>query len=123
MGLQQTMYQTVTCNGPNCNKTVTYEASQEMTELAKPENAWVSKARVVTDLRQEQRPGAAKRVFIYCSDVCEIESAQTGAHNPPEPRRIVTNQTPAQVAQAAAAAKAAEEATRQLKAGPVLVES
>jgi hypothetical protein len=118
MGLTQTVYQTVTCNGPNCTKTVTFAAAEEQVELAKPENAWVATARVVTDLKQNPNPQAPKRVFIYCSDICEIEATQAGMHNPPEAKRLITfSGNPGQVAAAAAAAKKAEEATKALKAG------
>jgi hypothetical protein len=67
--------------------------------------------------QQQQEP------FLYCSDICEAIGIKSGAHNTPEPRRLVDPQgaSAAQIQQAAAVAKATEEATKQLKAGPVLV--
>jgi len=118
MGIQNTVYSTITCEGPGCDKTITFLTSEEQQILAKPENAWVTKtARVVTNLAPA--PGQQKPVpHLYCSDVCEIKATETGAHNVPEPKRIVSEPaSAAAVAQAAAAAKAAEAATAALRAG------
>lgn len=118
MSIENTVYSTVTCEGPKCGKTVTYLAAEEQQELAKPENAWVLKtARVVTNLAAA--PGQQKPIpHLYCSDVCEIETAALGVHNVPEPKRIVSEPaTASQVAQAAAAAHRAKLATEALKAG------
>ena len=116
--LINTVYSTVVCEGPGCEKSVTYLASEEQTELAKPENAWVRlTARVVQNLIPapgQQRPQAR----LFCSDECEIKSAATGVHNVPEPKRIVNEPAnAAQVAQAAEAAARAQKATQALKAG------
>lgn len=122
MTMINTVYATVTCDGPECQKTVTYLASDEQAELAKPENAWVLKtARIVQNLIPA--PGQQKpQARMFCSDECEIKSAATGAHNVPEPKRIIAGAASAEhVAAAAAAAKMAQQATEQIKAGPQLV--
>ena len=118
MSITSVSYETLTCNGPGCPRTITYEASQGQATFALPENAWVKTARLVQPLLQNpQNPN--KLVFLLCSDECEVKSAATGVHNLPEPKRII--QGPAvnaeQVAAAAAAAKRAEEATAALKSG------
>lgn len=111
-------YTTISCEGPKCTKTVTFLASDEQVELAKPENSWVLKtARTVINL--VPAPGQQKPVpRLYCGDVCEAEATATGVHNVPEPKRIVSEPaTAAQVAQAAAAAQRAQAATEALKSG------
>jgi hypothetical protein len=118
MSIVNTVYATVTCEGPNCKKTVTYLASEEQLELSKPENLWVLKtSRVVTNLAPA--PGQQKPTpHLYCSDECEVNGAATGLHNVPEPKRIVSEPaTASQVAQAAAAAQRAQAATEALKSG------
>lgn len=118
MGQINTTYISLTCEGPGCEKSVTYLATDEQKELTKPENSWVIKTarRVLTLV---PAPGQQKPAeFLYCSDVCEATATGTGRHNVPEPKRIIEGAASAQaVAQAAQAAKAAEEATRQMKAG------
>ena len=116
MGIVNIGYTTVTCD--ECKKTVTYLATNEQEELTKPENAWVrTTSRLVQNLVPapgQQRPVA----HLYCGDECEVKATATGAHNVPEPKKIISGvASAAQVEQAAAAAKAAEEATKALRAG------
>ena len=118
MGINSVQYESISCNGPDCPRTVTYETSQAGATFALEENAWVKTARLVQPLLQNpQNPN--KLVFLYCSDACEVKGTGLGVHNLPEPKRII--QGPAvnaeQVAAAAAAAKRAEEATAALKSG------
>jgi threonine synthase len=118
MPVINTVYNTVTCEGLGCTKTVTFLAQDEQVELAKPENAWVLKtARNVVNLIAA--PGQQKPVpHLYCSDECEVKATATGIHNVPEPKQIVSEPASAQaVAAAAAAAKRAEQATAALRAG------
>ncbi len=121
--LTTTSYTTLTCD--QCEKTVTFLATQagEQEALTKEENLWVRKtARRVSSLvpaegRQEPQ------VFLYCGDVCEANATATGKHNVPEPKKIISGAaTAASVAEAAAVAKATAEATKQMKAGPQLVQ-
>lgn len=118
MAITAVSYETLTCNGPECPRTVTYETSQAQATFAQEDNAWVKTARLVQPLLQNpQNPN--KLVFLYCSDACECKGTGLGVHNLPEPKRILAG--PAvnaeQVAAAAAAAKRAEEATAALKSG------
>lgn len=118
MSIVNTVYATISCEGPECGKSVTFLTSEEQQELAKPENAWVAKtARVVTNLAAA--PGQQKpQPRLYCSDECEIKATATGVHNVPEPKRIIAEPaSAAQVAQAAAAAQRAQAATEALRAG------
>ena len=115
MAILDATFRTVTCNGPNCTKTVTFEHSQsgEGVRTALEENAWLKTTRIT-------QPLAGGRNFVYCSDECEIAGAGSGAHNPEEPKKIITapgNAGIAAIQQAAANAKAAEEATKALKSG------
>jgi hypothetical protein len=113
-----TIYKTISCEGPDCKNSVTFLQTEERTELAKPENAWVLKtARTVINL--VPAPGQERPTpRLYCGDVCELNAIKTGAHNVPEPKRIVSEPaSAAAVAQAAAAAKRAEAATEALRAG------
>jgi hypothetical protein len=117
MGIVNANFVTLTCNGPECNKTVTFEAQQQQQVFAKEENAWVRSARVISRLLPE--PGQQQPVsFLFCSDECDIKHAATGARNLPEPKRIIEGvANSAQVQAAAEAAKRAEQATADLKAG------
>jgi hypothetical protein len=118
MAIINTVYTTIACEGPECVKAVTFLAAEEQQELSKPENSWVLKtARVVTNLAPP--PGQQKpQPRLFCSDVCEAKSVATGAHNVPEPKRIIGNvASAAQVQQAADAAAKAAQATEALKAG------
>src|ERR1700694_4386246 len=113
-----TVYNTITCEGPDCPKTFTFLATEEQVELAKPENSWVLKtARTVVNL--VPAPGHEKPIpRLYCSGECEVKATATGVHNVPEPKRIVSEPASvAQVAAAAAAAQRAQAATEALKSG------
>jgi hypothetical protein len=117
MPVTNTTFSTITCE--QCKKTITYPAGpQEQEILSQPDNSWVIKtARLVQNLVPApgmQRPHA----YLYCSDECEVTATGSGAHNVPEPKKIISNAaSAASVAQAAAVAKAAEAATAALKAG------
>jgi hypothetical protein len=117
MAIVNTQYTTLTCNGPRCEKTLTFETSQQAKVLADPENAWLKAARAVTRLLAEPGQQEAKK-FLYCCDVCEIKAAGTAVHNLPEPKKIIeATASPEQIKAAAEAAKAAEAATAAIKAG------
>ena len=112
MGMQDTPFRTLTCDGLGCTHTVTFQLSKEehAKALAAEGNEWLKTGRFVNT------PDG--RALFYCSDVCEIKGIETGQHNLPEPKRIISGvASAAQVAQAAAAAKAAENATAAIKAG------
>lgn len=118
MAVNVISYETISCNGPECPRTVTYETSQAQQTFSNPENAWVKTSRLVQPLLQNpQNPN--KLVFLYCSDECEVKGTALGVHNLPEPKRIIAGPqvNAEQVAAAAAAAKRAEEATAALKSG------
>ncbi len=113
MAVTQTVFRTISCNADGCDKTVTFEASKEKDVLQLPENVWVKSFRTIQTIDN--------RVFGYCSDACEITGATSGVHNIQEKRIISDAGNPAQVQMAAQAAKAAEEATKQLRAGKGIV--
>lgn len=103
-------YRTVTCNGKGCDKTITFEP-KNAPDVAK-ENVWLKNLRIVQANGQN---------FSYCSSICEMTGIEAGLHDAPEEKKIVAVPTGAQattaIQAAAAAAKAAEQATRQLKSG------
>jgi hypothetical protein len=110
MGVVQTVLNTITCNGPGCDKVITYAQAKEKETFELPENVWLMGLRTIQTLDQ--------RKFSYCSDTCELKGVESGQHNKPEPKKIISNvATPAQIQQAADAAKAAEAATIAIKAG------
>lgn len=119
MSIVDTTYRTVICNGPGCDKTVTFNGQdQAAVKELMDSTPWMKTLRVVQQV-------VGGRNFAYCSDECEIANAGTGAHNPDEPKRVIS--TPAgaaQIAAAAAAARQAEEATKAMKDGtPVTLHS
>lgn len=117
MTIVNTQYTTLICNGPDCEKSLTFDISQQQKILLDPENAWLKAARVVSRLLAEPGQQELKR-FLYCSDVCEIKGAGTAIHNLPEPKKIIEATASAeQIRAAAEAAKAAEAATAAIKAG------
>lgn len=113
MSIIQQTFKTVTCNGPECKNTVTFEAGQE--QAVAEEKPWFKTLRMVQT--------AQGRNFVYCSDNCEIAnvSAGSGAHNPEERKNIIVPEGANAMAQAEQQAKIAEAAARAMKAGPVLV--
>ena len=122
MGVQQTVYKTVSCNGPGCDKSVTFEVGTQQTGIPKeteailsaPENSWMN-----STLRTVRTPDG--RELVLCSDVCEVNSVAAGNHNKPEPKKIIelpTGGPTEYIRRAAEAAKVKEQADRDLRAGP-----
>lgn len=110
MGIIDTGFRSISCNGPDCTKTVTFALATEKATFDDPANVWLKSMRMVQTLDA--------RKLVYCSDVCEAKAIEKGIHNLPEPKRIIDNvATPAQVQAAADAAKAQEAATAAIKAG------
>ena len=101
-----TPFVTIVCDGPNCDKSVTFKQTEEDQKIAEKENLWLGFMRFVNTLDG--------RKLGYCSDVCEAEAVQAGSHNKPEPKKIfLGNEQEAQLAaQAAAHAAKAQAAIR-----------
>ena len=72
MSVVDTTYRTITCNGPDCTKTVTFDIKQA--DQAVKENLWLTSTRLVNRLSDG-------KVFAYCSDACEVKAIAAGAHN------------------------------------------
>ena len=111
MSIIQQTFKTVTCNGPECKNTVTFEAGQE--QAVAEEKAWFKTLRMIQT--------AQGRNYVYCSDACEIANVAVGLHNPEERKNIIVPEGANAMAQAEQQAKIAEAAARAMKAGPVLV--
>lgn len=107
MARLQQQFVTLTCDGPECKNTVTYDATQEANISV--DIPWFKTIRIAQN--------AQGRNFLYCSDICEIANVGLGAHNPVEPRTIVVPEGANAQAIAAANAKAAQDATKALKTG------
>ncbi len=107
-------FRTMSCNGVDCDKTVTFKTSEG--KEAEEQNPWLKNARIVNV------PG--KQPILYCSDSCEVSGVTTGQHNPVEQRKVIDISTAgggrAAIQQAAEAARLAETATKELKAGPTI---
>jgi len=110
MSVVDTAYRTITCNGPECDKTVTFEPKDA--EKTVKENPWLENARLVNRLSDG-------RVFAYCSDPCEVKAITAGAHNKEEKRVIEMPSGGAREAilRAAQQAAATEAGAKALKEG------
>jgi hypothetical protein len=110
MSIVDNQYRTITCNGSDCDKTVTFDLKQ--VETAVKENPWLENTRLVNRLSDG-------RVFAYCSDTCEVKAVTTGAHNKEEKKvvEMPTGSAREAILRAAQAAKAAEEGAKALKEG------
>ena len=110
MGLIDSAVRTMTCNGPECTHTVTFDRRTEKQTFDAPGNEWLKSVRIIQTVDS--------RNLLYCSDACEIKGAATGIHNLPEPKKIIEGvASSAQIEAAAAAAKQAELATAAIKSG------
>lgn len=109
MGIIDSNIRTISCDGPGCDKQVTYDRKNEKTTFELPENIWLRATRVVQT--------ADGRNLVACSDVCEVKSVETGTHNIPEPPKIVTAANPAAIALAAQAAANARQADEAIRTG------
>ncbi|SRR6266576_1575692 len=109
MAVMDIQYTTVTCD--SCGKTVTYQNPNPDMAAILTENPWMKTNRMVQT--------ADRRVFSYCSDLCNVAGIETGLHNVQEAPKVAIPQgsAQAQIAAAAAAAKAQEQATKAIKEG------
>jgi hypothetical protein len=97
---------TISCDAPECPKTVTFPQSEEGEKTAFAENVWMNSLRFVNSVDQ--------RKFIYCSDECEAKGLGLGHHNK---QVIVPAVAPNSVDLAAQAAERARQATEAIKSG------
>lgn len=97
----------VTCDGPGCDKSVTYPATQQDKDKAEQENPWLINLRLSST---SQGP------FAYCSDVCEVNSITAGKHNRPEEKKVIDIQAGAAGLALRQAARMAEEKAKADKA-------
>jgi hypothetical protein len=112
MAIIDNVFRTVTCDGPSCKKTVTFEQKQDQSGVkeAMEKEPWIKTCRVTQQV-------SGGRNFVYCSDTCELEGVASGKHNPEERKVIVAPQGANALQLAAAQAAAAEAATKALKEG------
>ena len=107
MSVVQTSFVTISCDGPECNKTVTFPATEQGQAEALADNPWLNTQRALQT--------SDRRNFTYCSDVCEAKAIETGVHNKLEKRIVEANATAMNLA--ARAAQQAQQATQALKQG------
>jgi hypothetical protein len=109
----QSTFVTISCDGPDCDKTVTFPATEQGQAEAFEDNPWLR------TLRGVGTPD--KRQLSYCSDECEAKGIGSGSHNKLERKRIVTgNQVDVNLA--ARAAEQARQATEQLRQGQGIIQ-
>jgi hypothetical protein len=102
---------TLSCDGPGCDKTVTFLQTQEEAQKAFQENVWLNSARTVLTIDQ--------RKLTFCSDSCEAKSVATGVHNKQVLEVPKGNNAVELAAQAAARAKQGVDAIR--KGAPITI--
>jgi hypothetical protein len=111
MGVINQAFRTVTCDGPICENTVTFDATTNGIPVEVMDaNPWLKTNRVI------QR--ADGKMFSYCSDTCEVNNVATGEHNSPEPQSVApVSGGAAAIAAAAAAARQRQQADKAIREG------
>jgi hypothetical protein len=109
VSIVQTVYKSISCNGPGCPQSVTFEDKEGAMQRVANETPWFKTLRMVQT--------AQGRNFCYCSDSCELESIAEGNHNPEERKSILIPEGANAQQLAAAQAKQAEEAAKAIKKG------
>lgn len=113
MSTVQTVFITVSCDGPGCDKSVTFPGTEQGQAEATQDSPWMNSLRIV------QTPD--KRQLGYCSDECEAKAVGTGSHNKIE-KRLISGASQQQVDLAARAAEHARQANQALRQGnPVTI--
>jgi hypothetical protein len=106
MGFSDKQLRTITCDGPKCDKTVTFDLKDIPAIQAID---WLKGVRVIQT--------GDNRSFSYCADVCEVQGLTTLQHNLLEKPKVIAGATEADVKAAAAQAQGEAAATEALKAG------
>lgn len=106
MGFSDEQLRTIKCDGPGCDKVVTFNLKDVKAIQA---IEWLKGVRVIAT--------GDNRSFSYCSDVCEVKGVTTGQHNLKEPPKVIAGATEADVKAAAAQAEGEAAATEALKNG------
>jgi hypothetical protein len=70
MAIIDRVFRTITCNRPNCGKTVTFQRNRADETDVIEQHPWLRTARFVQ---------AASRNYLYCSDLCEVAAISDGA--------------------------------------------
>lgn len=97
---------TVSCDGLECGKTITFPQTEQGEQEAFQSSPWMNSLRTIQTVDN--------RKFVYCSDECEAKAVGLGTHNK---KVLVAPQGPNAVDLAAQAAARAAQATQALKAG------
>lgn len=111
-----TQIRTINCDGPGCENNAAFDIKRPFQEVV-VEFPWLKTFRAVST--------SYGTVFAYCSDNCLMEHCSTGIQNPPEERKVIdisTGGSANAIRLAAEAARKAQEATKNIKAGaPVIL--
>ena len=105
MPFSDKQFRTIKCDGPDCDKTVTFDLSDVKAIQA---IEWLKGVRVVAT--------GDNRNFSYCSDVCEVKGVTTGNHNLKEKPKVAVASA-ADIKQAVDQAQQEADATAALKNG------
>ncbi len=105
MPFSDVQLRTIKCDGPGCDKTVTFDLKDVKAIQA---IEWLKSVRVVQT--------GDNRAFAYCSDVCEVKGVTSGEHKVKE-RPTIAPASEADIRQAVAQADAEAATTEALKTG------
>jgi hypothetical protein len=105
MAFSDKTFRTIKCDGPGCDKTVTFDLT-DVVAIQKID--WLKGVRVVATGDQ--------RNLSYCSDVCEVKGVTTGEHNLKEKPKVAVAST-GEIKKAVDEAQNAAEVTDALKTG------
>jgi hypothetical protein len=91
MPMTDSVFRTISCDGPKCDKVEVMEANssnpedqariKEAVDKKVAETPWLQAPRVVQ---------AAGKVFLFCSDTCLVNAATAGMFIPAEQKRIIS---------------------------------
>lgn len=107
MGVITESHTIMSCDGPNCQKTVTFDKGNAA-QMQK-ENPWMLTARVVQLAKNNQ-------TFVYCTSLCELNAVEKGKHDPVDfLEKKISEDT--NIQQAVAEQKASASVTDAIKSG------
>ena len=89
MAISQSVFQTLSCDGPGCNKSEVIEASDAVsTTKLLEENPWIKNHRIVQTMSKRDPATNQPVVFHFCSDVCLVNAATAGMFVPTEEKKV-----------------------------------
>jgi hypothetical protein len=91
MPMTDSVFRTISCDGPKCDKVEVMEANSSNPEDQVRIKAAVDKKVAETPWLQAPRVvQAAGKVFLFCSDTCLVNAATAGMFIPAEEKKIIS---------------------------------